>query len=197
MSNSSSNPSEINLRMADVVIINKMDTASADDIYSVRNNIEDVNPKATIIDSASPITVENPDLIKGKKVLVVEDGPTLTHGEMKIGAGIVAAKKYGASELVDPRPFLAGKLADTFKTYPNIGTLLPAMGYGKEQVEDLQATINQTDCDSVVVATPIDLNRILKIEKPSVRVFYHLEEIGLPNLNSVLEPFIRKFNLPK
>ena len=127
--------------------------------------------------------------------MVVEDGPTLTHGEMKIGAGVVAAKKFGAAELVDPRPFTVGKLSETFKIYPNIGTLLPAMGYGKEQLKDLETTINNTDCDAVVIGTPIDLNRIVNIDKPTTRVFYDLQEIGKPDLNDMLSDFIAKHNL--
>jgi len=134
-------------------------------------------------------------LIRGKKVLVVEDGPTLTHGEMKIGAGIVAARKFGAAELVDPRPYTVGKMSETFRLYPNIGTLLPAMGYGDEQLHDLEKTINNTKCDSVIIATPIDLNRIIKIKKPNTRVYYDLQEIGDPNLTQVLDEFVKKFKL--
>jgi predicted GTPase len=149
-----------------------------------------VNPGATVIDGASPIQVEDVDVIRGKRVLVVEDGPTLTHGEMKIGAGIVAARKFGASELVDPRPYTVGKLAETFEIYPEIGVLLPAMGYGEEQLHDLETTINNTDCDSVVIGTPIDLTRIIQINKPTTRVFYDLQEIGHPNLEDVLGDFL-------
>ncbi len=188
-------PGEVTLRIADVVVINKIDTSDLKDISIVRENIAKVNPRAIVIDGASPIKVDNPALIKGKRVLVVEDGPTLTHGEMKIGAGIVAAQKYGAIECVDPRPYLAGKLADTFKTYPNIGTLLPAMGYGDQQLHDLELTINNTICDSVVIGTPIDLNRIIKINKPVTRVYYDLQEIGKPDLTDVLEEFIAKNDL--
>ncbi len=188
-------PGEVTLRIADVTIINKIDSADAEAIQLVRENIEKVNPKAIIIDGASPIRVVDPSIIKGKRVLVVEDGPTLTHGEMKIGAGTIAAKKYGASEIIDPRPFTIGKLSDTFNLYPEIGTLLPAMGYGKEQLKDLEKTINNTECDSVVIGTPIDLNRIIKINKPTTRVYYDLQEIGEPNLNTILEKFISKFEL--
>ncbi|MCD6322267.1 MAG: GTPase, partial [Clostridiales bacterium] len=131
-------------------------------------------------------------VIKGKKVLVIEDGPTLTHGGMKIGAAMVAAKRFGASELVDPRPFIVGKLKETFETYPNIGVLLPAMGYGEQQVKDLEATIEATECDSVVIGTPIDLNRIIKITKPNTRVYYDLQEIGSPNLSEVIGEFLKK-----
>ena len=188
-------PGEVNLRIADAIVINKMDSASPEGIQTVRDSIAKVNPNAAVIDGASPIKVDKPELIKGKKVLVVEDGPTLTHGEMKIGAGVVAAQKFGAAELVDPRPFTVGKLSETFKIYPNIGTLLPAMGYGKEQLQDLETTINNTDCDAVIIGTPIDLNRIVNINKPTTRVFYDLQEIGKPDLNDMLEDFIAKHNL--
>ncbi len=190
-------PGEATLRMADVIIINKIDTASAENIQTVRDSIERINPNAIVIDGASPITVDKPELIKGKRVLVVEDGPTLTHGHMKIGAGTVAARKFGAAELVDPRPYVVGKLKGTFATYPNIGTLLPAMGYGEEQVKDLEATINKVDCDTVIIATPIDLNRIVKIKKPTVKVEYDLQEIGHPDLTEVLNDFCKKFKLGK
>jgi predicted GTPase len=188
-------PGEVTMRIADVIIINKMDSAGPEDIQTVRESIEKVNPSALVIDGASPIKVDNPAVIKGKRVLVVEDGPTLTHGEMKLGAGVVAAKKFGAASLVDPRPFTVGKLSETFRIYPNIGTLLPAMGYGDEQLKDLETTINNSDCDSVIIATPIDLNRIIKIKKPNTRVYYDLQEIGEPNLTQVLEEFIKKHNL--
>jgi predicted GTPase len=148
-----------------------------------------------VIDGASPIRVDNPDVIKGKRVLVIEDGPTLTHGEMKIGAGTVAAQKYGAAELVDPRPYTVGKLAETFKIYPNIGTLLPAMGYSEQQLKDLETTINNTDCDAVVIGTPIDLTRIVKINKPNTRVYYDLQEIGYPTLDEILTDFVIEHNL--
>ena len=190
-------PGEVTLRVADVVVINKMDSASPENIQIVRENIEKVNPTAVVIDAASPLTVHHPELNKGKRVLVVEDGPTLTHGEMKLGAGTVAARKYGAKELVDPRPFVVGKLAETFKTYPNIGLLLPAMGYGDQQIADLEKTINNTDCDTVVIATPIDLQRIVKINKPATKVDYDLEEIGRPKLSDVLGDFVKKHNLVK
>lgn len=188
-------PGEVTLRLANVVVINKMDSAAPEDIQTVRDSIKKVAPGATVIDGASPIKVDNPSVIKGKKVLVVEDGPTLTHGEMKIGAGTVAARKFGASELIDPRPFIVGKLKETFKIYPEIGTLLPAMGYDNQQLKDLETTINQTDCDSVIIGTPIDLNRIINISKPNTRVYYDLQEIGYPNLEQVLDEFIKKHNL--
>ncbi len=190
-------PGEVTLRLADIVIINKIDTASPDAVQIVRENINHVNPSAVVIDAASPIKTDNPLLIKGKRVLVVEDGPTLTHGEMKIGAGVVAASRYGASQIVDPRPYIVGKLADTFRTYPEIGTVLPAMGYGKQQLRDLERTINNTKCDSVIIATPIDLNRIIKIQKPTTRVYYDLQEIGYPDLVQVLDDFISRKNLIK
>ncbi len=188
-------PGEVTLRMADVVVINKMESASPEGIQTVRESIQKVNPKAIVIDGASPIKVDDMSVIKGKRVLVVEDGPTLTHGEMKIGAGTVAAQKFGAAELVDPRPFLVGKLAETFQIYPNIGTLLPAMGYGEQQLRDLEATINNVDCDGVVIGTPIDLSRIVKINKPNTRVYYDLQEIGFPNLDEVLTDFVAKNKL--
>jgi len=188
-------PGEVVLRISDIVVINKMDSASPEGIQVVRESIQKVNPTAVVIDGASPIRVDNPEVIKGKRVLVVEDGPTLTHGEMKIGAGVVAARKFGASELVDPRPFTVGKLSETFEIYPNIGTLLPAMGYGEEQLRDLETTINSSDCDAVVIGTPIDLNRVINIKKPNTRVYYDLQEIGEPNLEGVLDEFIEKHNL--
>ena len=185
-------PGEITLRIADIVIINKMDSARPENIKIVRDNIHKVNPRALIIDAASPITVDKPELIRGRRCLVIEDGPTLTHGEMKIGAGTVAALKWGASQLVDPRKYAVGKLVETFQTYPEIGTLLPAMGYGNQQIKDLEKTINSTPCDVVVIGTPIDLNRIVRINKPTVRVTYELEEIGKPNLEDVLDDFLQK-----
>ncbi len=188
-------PGEVNLRMADAIVINKMDSAAPEGIQTVRESIKSVNPNATVIDGASPIKVDDPSMIKGKRVLVVEDGPTLTHGEMKIGAGVVAAQKFGCKELIDPRPYAVGKLAETFEIYPNVGTLLPAMGYSPEQLKDLETTINSTDCDSVVIGTPIDLNRIIDIKKPTTRVYYDLQEIGEPNLDGVLSEFIEKHNL--
>ena len=190
-------PGEVVARMADVIVINKIDSASLENINTVRNNLRKINPNAIIIDGASFLTVDKPELIKGKRVLVVEDGPTLTHGEMKIGAGTVAAQKFGAAELVDPRQYAVGKLAETFKIYPNIGTLLPAMGYGDQQVKDLEATIAKVPCDAVVIATPIDLQRIIKINQPTVKVDYELQEIGHPDLEEILDDFIAKHNLKK
>ena len=183
-------PGEVVLRTADVVVINKMDSAAPEGIQEVRLSIEKVNPGAVVVDGASPIRVDKPEVIKGKKVLVVEDGPTLTHGEMKIGAGVVAARKYGAAAVVDPRPYTVGKLSETFEIYPEIGVLLPAMGYGKEQLRDLETTINNTDCDSVIIGTPIDLNRVINIKKPNTRVYYDLQEIGEPGLKSIVDDFV-------
>ncbi|MCX6168046.1 MAG: cyclic 2,3-diphosphoglycerate synthase [Ignavibacteriales bacterium] len=180
-------PGNTSLRMADAVIINKMDSATKEGIETVRKNIQAVNPKAIVIDADSPLTVDHPELITGKRVLVVEDGPTLTHGEMKYGAGTVAAERLKAKEIVDPRPFTVNSISDTFKKYPNIGVLLPAMGYGDDQIKDLEETINRTNCDSVVIGTPIDLGRILKINKPSTRVMYELQETGKNTCESVLK----------
>ena len=185
-------PGEVTLRIADVVVINKIDSANFEDIQTVRANINKVNSNAIVIEAASTLTVEDPSMIRGKRVLVVEDGPTLTHGEMKIGAGIVAARRFGAAEIVDPRSTAVGKLAETYITYPNIGNLLPAMGYGEEQMADLAATIDKTECDAVVIATPIDLNRVVKVNKPNTRVDYSLQEIGHPDLADVLAEFVEK-----
>jgi predicted GTPase len=178
--------------MADVIVINKIDTADMDDIVEIRENIRMVNPDALVVDAASPVSVEDEDLIYGKNVLVVEDGPTLTHGEMMYGAGVVAAEKYGAESLVDPRPWTVGKLAETFDKYPDIGQILPAMGYGDEQMKDLETTINSVECDAVVIGTPIDLRRVINIEKPSTRVSYKLQEIGTPSLASILNDAVLK-----
>jgi len=188
-------PGEVTLRAADVVVINKMDSADAAGIEAVRRNIAAVNPEAVVVDAASTLDIDDLSIIKGKKVLVVEDGPTLTHGEMKIGAGVVAAQRFGAAELVDPRPYTVGRLSETFELYPDIGTLLPAMGYGKQQLQDLETTINNTECDAVIIATPIDLNRIIKIKKPSTRVYYNLQEIGRPDLTGILDDFVKSHKL--
>jgi predicted GTPase len=185
-------PGETNLRMADVVVINKVDTADIANINKLRANIRRVNATAAIIEAASPIIVDYPERITGKRVLVVEDGPTLTHGEMKFGAGVVAAGKFNAAEMIDPRPYTVGTITETFKKYPDIGVLLPAMGYGDKQVRDLETTINRTPCDTVIIGTPIDLNRLIKIKKPTVRVGYELQEIGRPDLMDVLTPFLKK-----
>ncbi len=185
-------PGEANLRLADVVVINKIDSADIHSVNTLRDNVRKINPKAVIIDAASPLTVDNPEKIMGKRALVVEDGPTLTHGEMKFGAGIVAAQKYNASAIIDPRPYTVASITETYKKYPGIGTLLPAMGYGAKQMKDLETTINRTPCDVVVIGTPIDLSRIIKIKKPTVRVKYDLQEIGKPNLETVLTAFVKK-----
>ncbi|MCL1849292.1 MAG: cyclic 2,3-diphosphoglycerate synthase [Clostridiales bacterium] len=182
-------PGEVTLRLADIVVINKIDSADYANILTVRESIAKVNPGATVVDAASTIKVVDPDVVKGKRVLVIEDGPTLTHGEMKIGAGVVAANRYGAAEIVDPRAYAVGRLAETFAIYPEIGTILPAMGYGEQQIKDLAATIDNTPCDSVVIATPIDLGRVIKINKPNTRVMYDLQEIGAPDLAGLLEDF--------
>jgi predicted GTPase len=179
-------PGEVNLLAADVVVINKIDSADGDDIEQVINSARKLNPDAVIIEAASPLFVEDPEMIKGKKVLVVEDGPTLTHGEMKYGAGVVAAKKYGAAELVDPRPYTVASITETYEKYTGIGVLLPAMGYGDQQIKDLEETINKTPCDAVVIGTPIDLRKLIKIDKPSTRVTYELQEIGAVTLKDVL-----------
>jgi predicted GTPase len=182
-------PGEVNFRRADVIVINKIDTASFENINQIRKNIRLTNPKAVVIDAASPIFVDDPNQIFDKRVLVIEDGPTLTHGGMKYGAGIMAAYKFAAKEIVDPRKFAVGTIAETFKIYPDIGTLLPAMGYGRKQMKDLEETINRSDCDVVVIATPIDLRHLVNLNKPAVRVQYELQTIGSPSLEDVLKPF--------
>ncbi|MEA3497160.1 MAG: cyclic 2,3-diphosphoglycerate synthase [Bacteroidota bacterium] len=178
-------PGETNVRMADIVVINKIDSATLEDIAEIRENIVQLNPEATIIEGASPLTVDKAELLYGKKALVVEDGPTLTHGEMKIGAGVVAALKLNA-KLVDPRPYAVGGITETFEKYPNVGTLLPAMGYSDQQIKDLETTINNTDCEVVVIGTPIDLRRIININKPAVVVEYNLQEIGDITLDKLI-----------
>jgi predicted GTPase len=188
-------PGAANLRCANIVIINKIDSADAANIQTVRKNIAAVNPNATVIDAASTLAMDDPTVVKGKKVLVIEDGPTLTHGEMKIGAGVVAAQKFGAVGFVDPRPYTVGRISETYKIYPNIGVLLPAMGYGDQQLKDLETTINATDCDGVVIATPIDLGRLININKPHTRVHYNLQEIGSPDFEEVLSGFCKRHNL--
>ena len=179
-------PGSANLRMADVIVINKVDTADLSAISTVRDSIAAVNPEAIVIEAASPIFVPDPAAIRGKRVLVIEDGPTLTHGEMKYGAGIVAARRFGAAEIIDPRPYTVGAITETFEKYPGIGTLLPAMGYGDEQIADLEETIRRVPCDLVISATPIDLTRVAKIYHPVQRVSYELQVIGRPTLEDVL-----------
>jgi len=179
-------PGETNVRMADVFVINKVDTANPDDVITVRNNLYALNPQATVIEGASPLFVDDPKAIRGKRVLVVEDGPTLTHGEMAYGAGFVAARRFGAGEIVDPRPFAVDSIKATYEKYPNTGTILPAMGYGDKMMRDLEKTINKADVDLVISGTPIDLTRVIKINKPIQRVRYELQEIGEPTLTSIL-----------
>ncbi|MBN1812935.1 MAG: GTPase [Anaerolineae bacterium] len=183
-------PGEANVRAADVVVINKIDTANGEDVDTVRNNVFSVNPGATVVEAASPIFVEEPGAIRGKRVLVVEDGPTLTHGEMAYGAGVVAARRFGAAEIVNPRPYAVGSILAIYEKYPTTGDVLPAMGYGQQQVRELEQTIDNTPCDLVIVATPIDLRRVVTIDKPSQRVRYEMQEIGRPDLSNVLEPVL-------
>jgi predicted GTPase len=182
-------PGEVNLRRAQVVIINKVDTAAVQDVATVRKNINRANPEATVLETACKVAVPDPEQLRGKRVLVVEDGPTLTHGEMPYGAGVVAARQWGAAELVDPRKYAVGSIANTFDRYPHMTSLLPAMGYSPLQRHELEQTIRQTPCDLVVIATPIDLNRVIKLDKPSVRVTYEVEDTGRPGLAAVMEQF--------
>jgi len=184
-------PGEANLRMADVVVINKLDTAGPEAVDTVRRHVSEVNPLATVIEAASPLTVADGARLARRKVVVVEDGPTLTHGEMSYGAGVLAARRWGA-ELVDPRPYARGSIAETYRKYPHIGPLLPAMGYGAEQLRELEETLAAVPADLVVVATPIDLARVISLPRPSVRVRYELQEIGRPNLEDVLSDFFRR-----
>jgi predicted GTPase len=185
-------PGETNLRIADVVVVNKVDSAPPENVTTVLRNIASINPRATVIQASSPITVDDERVIRGKRVLVVEDGPTLTHGEMSYGAGMLAAKRFGAKEVIDPRPYAVKSIAATYARYPSTGALLPAMGYGETQVRDLETTINHVPCDSVVIGTPVDLRRIIHIKKPSVRVQYTLEERTKPDLEDVLHKFLHK-----
>jgi predicted GTPase len=180
-------PGEAVARSADVFVINKVDTANPDNVIAVRESLHAINPGALMIEGASPLFVEDPAAIRGKRVLVVEDGPTLTHGEMAYGAGWVAARRFGAAEIVDPRPFAVGSIRRTYAKYPTTGNVLPAMGYGEEQVRELEATINNAEVNLVIIGTPIDLNRVLKINKPSQRVRYELQEIGQPTLEDLLK----------
>ncbi len=180
-------PGETNVRSADVFVINKVDTADHDNVITVRNNLNLLNPRAVVIEAASPLFVDDPDAIRGKRVLVIEDGPTLTHGEMAYGAAFVAARRFGAAEIVDPRPYAVGSITETYRKYPKTGAILPAMGYGAEMVRDLEQTIDNADVDLVLIGTPIDLTRVLKINKPSQRVRYELQEIGQPTLEDILK----------
>ncbi len=186
-------PGATNVRLADVIVVNKVDSATKEGIDTVVAHVQSINPGATVVYAASPITVEDPSIIAGKRVLVIEDGPTLTHGEMKYGAGVLAARQFGAAEVIDPRPYAVGTIAATFKKYPATGALLPAMGYGQEQMNDLQATIEQVPCDAVVIGTPIDLRRVITISKPSVRVTYTLQETTKPDLGDLLDGFIARY----
>ena len=186
-------PGETTLRMADVVIINKIESCDLADLQLLRKNIATLNPTAAVVDAVSPSSVDKPELIRGKKVLVIEEGPTVTHGEIKYNYGSITAQKYDATELVDPRPYAVGKIKKTFEIYPGLGTILPSMGYSDEQIKDLETTIKNTPCDAVVIATPIDLNRIIKIDKPSVKIGYELFDIGTPSIKMYLDEFATKF----
>ncbi len=188
-------PGEVCLRTTDVAIINKVDSAKKEAIEIVENNIKAANPNSKIIKAESTIKVDKPEIVAGKRVLIVEDGPTLTHGEMALGAGTVAAERLGVKEIVDPRPSAVGTLTETFNKYKHLGKILPAMGYGEQQLKDLEETINNTDCDAVIIGTPIDLTRVISINKPSTRVHYDLEEVDGPNLEEILKEFIQKPNL--
>lgn len=190
-------PGAVNTRLADVIVINKIDSAEPDYVQELRENIASVNPNAIVVDGASPVSVEKPSVIRNKKVLVVEDGPTLTHGEMQYGAGVVAAMRFGAKEIIDPHPYAVGEIKKTYEKYTEAGPILPAMGYSPKQIKDLEKTINKVKCDAVVIATPIDLRRLVKINKPSVRVGYELQEIGQPDLEVVLSDFIKKKRIKK
>ncbi len=185
-------PGEANLRMANVVVINKVDTADPKNVERVKENIRMVNPKAKILEAASPITVDKPELIKGNRVLVIEDGPTLTHGNMPYGAGAIIAKQLGASEMVDPRAYAVGSIKATYEKYKHLGAILPAVGYGEKQIAELKETIDRTPCDTVVIGTPIDLRRVMTIDKPTVRVKYELKVLGSVTLEEILEEFLRR-----
>jgi predicted GTPase len=185
-------PGEANLRMANVVIINKVDTADPQNVKQVKENVKMVNPKAMILDAASPITADQPELIKGKRALVIEDGPTLTHGNMPYGAGTIIAQRLGAKEIVDPKPYAVGSIKETYKKYTHLGTILPAIGYGEKQIAELKETIDRTPCDVVVIGTPIDLRRVMTINKPTVRVNYELQVLGPVSLEQVLEEFLQR-----
>ncbi|OPY91270.1 MAG: hypothetical protein A4E72_00208 [Syntrophus sp. PtaU1.Bin208] len=183
-------PGEANLRRAEIAVINKVDTAAAESVKKVEENIRQENPRAMIISTASPITLDDAESIRGKRVLVVEDGPTLTHGGMPYGAGVLASRKAGVAEFADPKPYARGSLRETFRAYPHIGNLLPAMGYSQRQREELKETIEATPCDAVVIATPADLRRLLNLRKPSVRVTYEIEETGGKLLKHAIEKFV-------
>jgi len=184
-------PSEVNLRLANLVIVNKVDTADPAKVEQVKENVRSVNPNALILDAASPITADKPELVKGKRVLVIEDGPTVTHGNMPYGAATIAAKKFGAKELVDPKPYAVGSIKATYAQYPHLGSVLPAVGYGENQIAELEETINNTPCDVVLIGTPIDLRRVIKVNKPTVRVKYELQVIGPVCLEEILNDFLK------
>ncbi|MEM4704605.1 MAG: cyclic 2,3-diphosphoglycerate synthase [Candidatus Bathyarchaeia archaeon] len=185
-------PGEANLRMANVVIINKVDTVDPQKVEIVRESIKQVNPTATVLDAASPVVADNPELIRGKRVLVIEDGPTLTHGDMAYGAGMIMAQNSGASEIVDPRPYAVGTIKEAYKKYPHLGALLPALGYGEKQIAELKQTIERTPCDVVVIGTPIDLRRIISLNKPTVRVRYELKVLGPVSLEQIIDDFLKR-----
>jgi len=184
-------PSEVNLRLANVVIVNKVDTADSAKIKQVKENVKSVNLNAVILDAASPITADTPELIEGKRVLVIEDGPTVTHGKMPYGAATIAAKKFGAKELVNPKPYAVGSIRATYAQYPHLGSILPAVGYGEKQIAELEETINTTPCDVVLIGTPIDLRRVIKVNKPTVRVKYELQVLGPVCLEEILDDFLK------
>jgi predicted GTPase len=188
-------PGEANLRMANVVIVNKVDTADPKNISLVKENIRKVNPNAVILEASSPITADKPELIKGKRALVIEDGPTLTHGNMPYGAATILAKQLGASEIADPRPYAVGSIKEAYEEYPHLGAVLPALGYGEKQIEELKETISRTPCDVVVIGTPVDLRRIMEINKPTVRVKYELKVLGPLSLEQILENFLKKVQI--
>lgn len=185
-------PSEANVQMANVVIINKVDTADPENVRLVKRNLRMVNPNALILEAESPITADNPALIKGKRVLVIEDGPTLTHGNMPYGAATIMAKKFGAREIVDPRPYAVGAIKETYEKYPHLGAVLPAVGYGEKQITELKETIIRTPCDVVVIGTPVDLRRVMTIDKPTVRVKYELKVLGALSLEQILDDFLQR-----
>lgn len=185
-------PGEANLRLANVVIINKVETADPKNVERVKQNVRTVNPNATILEAASPITADKPELIKGKRVLVIEDGPTLTHGNMPYGAATIIAKRLGAGEIVDPKPYAVGSIKETYKKYAHLGAILPAVGYGEKQIAELKETTDRTPCDVVVIGTPIDLRRVMSIDEPTVRVKYELKVLGSVSLEQILEEFLKR-----
>jgi len=183
---------KVNVRIADVVVVNKVNTAKKKDVDKVMKNIKKLNPKAIVVKANMTKIADKPELIKGKNVLVVEDGPTLTHGGLSIGAGFLAAKKYGARKIIDPRPYAVGSIKETFKRYPHLNKILPAMGYDKKQMKELEATINQAHCDSIIIGTPIDLNRYLKIKKPATNITYEIHSMGKPSIDNIIGNFLKR-----